>query len=284
MKYAMVLEGGGLRGAYTGGVCAWMIENGIEFDVLVGVSSGAMFACLTALKDTKMIHDISVNASVEPGNIGLSAFLREGQIVGYNKLFQTILIERLGFDVKKLKALKKPLVEYGLYRFKEQKTVWKNQYDLDDQAKYMQAACTLPLAGRNVKIDGEYWMDCGVNTMIPIDRANTHQVDKMIIVVTKAPNFVRKDNSPLTQFLLDLNYFKYKTLLKEFRARKDVYNREMEQAKTLAQEGKALLIQPTRDFGAKRFKATYEQVQAMYELGQADCEARKAEILAFMGK
>jgi predicted patatin/cPLA2 family phospholipase len=29
MKTAIVLEGGGLRGAYTAGVCAWFIENNI---------------------------------------------------------------------------------------------------------------------------------------------------------------------------------------------------------------------------------------------------------------
>ena len=281
MKTGLVLEGGGLRGAYTAGVCAWLVEQKVDFDVLLGISSGAMYAACTAMKDTHMLHDISVNASVEKGNIGFSAFLREGTPVGYNRMFQEILLKRLNFDVKKFKQVKS-LVEYGVYRLSEQKTVWFNQHDMDDQIKLMQAACTLPIAGRNVRFKNELWMDGGVTTMVPIERALHHHVDRMIVVVTKPRNFVRKDNAPLTQFLLDLVYHPYKKLLKEFRARKDVYNREMELARSLEKEGKVILIQPTKDFGAKRFKASYEQVDGMFELAKADCEARKEEILSFI--
>ena len=31
-KYALVLEGGGMRGAYTMGALAWLNDNGITFD------------------------------------------------------------------------------------------------------------------------------------------------------------------------------------------------------------------------------------------------------------
>jgi len=281
MITALVLEGGGLRGAYTAGACSWLIENGIEFDVHVGISSGAMYAACMAMKDIKMLHDISVNASVEPGNIGIQSMLREGTPVGYNRMFQDILVKRLGFDVEKFRNIK-PLVEYGLYKLNDQKTVWLNQKDIDDDIKLMQAACTLPLAGRNVKVNGEYWMDGGVNTMVPVERAMSHGVEKMVVVVTKPATFIRKDNAPLTQFLLDLAYHKYPTLLKEFRLRTGVYNREMHLVHDLVKEGKVILIQPSTDFGAKRFSATYEQVQAMYDLAQKDCEAQKDKILEFM--
>lgn len=281
MKTALVLEGGGLRGAYTAGVCAWLIENKCEFDIYIGISSGAMYAALTAMNEAKMLHDISVDAAIEPENIGLKAFLKEGTPVAYNRMFDDILVKRLKFDVEKFRRVKKP-VEYGVYRFAKQETVWLNQNDIDDDIKLMQAACTLPIAGRNVRVNNELWMDGGVTTMVPVGRALYHNVDKMIVVVTKPYNFVRKDNSALTQFLLDLFYFKYKILLKAFRARKDVYNAEMDQAKALQKEGKAILIQPSQDFGAKRFSATYEQVNGLFELARQDCEDQKEKIFAFL--
>ncbi len=280
MKSALVLEGGGLRGAYTAGVCAWLVENNVEFDIYIGISSGAMYAGLTAMKDVKMLHDISVNASVEAENFGLKAILKEGTPVAYNRMFKDILTHRLKFDVKEFRKIK-PLVEYGVYRLKTQETIWLNQKDMDDEIKLMQAACTIPIAGKNVKVNGEWWMDGGVTTMVPVGRALHHKVDKMLVVVTKPRNFVREDNSPTTQFLLDLLYHKYKTLLQDFRNRKDVYNSEMATAKQLEADGKAILIQPTKDFGAKRFSATYDQVNGMYELAKADCEAKKDEIIAF---
>lgn len=283
MKTAIVLEGGGLRGAYTAGVCAWFIENNIEFDLHVGISSGAMHAFSMAMKDVKLLHDSSVDYSVLPNNVGWRAFLREGTPVGYNYMFDHLLVKELNMTADRLRNIK-PLVEFGVYRLSIQKTVWFNQSDIDDKIKLLQAACTLPIAGRNVKVKDEWFMDGGVTTMIPVERALYHNVDKMIVVTTKPSNFVRKDNGKLTQFLLDILYGKYKTLLQDFRKRKDVYNYEMDLVRKLEKEGKIVHLQPSKDFGAKRFSATLEQVQNMYDLGMSDCEAKKESILAFLEK
>ena len=41
MLPALILEGGGTRGAYTAGVLDVFIENNIYFDVTYGISAGA---------------------------------------------------------------------------------------------------------------------------------------------------------------------------------------------------------------------------------------------------
>lgn len=41
MKKGLVLEGGALRGLFTAGVIDVMMEAGIDFDGLIGVSAGA---------------------------------------------------------------------------------------------------------------------------------------------------------------------------------------------------------------------------------------------------
>ena len=42
-KTALVLDGGGLRGAYTAGALSWLIDNGISFDNAYGISTGAVY-------------------------------------------------------------------------------------------------------------------------------------------------------------------------------------------------------------------------------------------------
>ena len=42
-KIGLVLEGGGVRGAYTAGALAWLQDNNISFDYSVGISSGAVY-------------------------------------------------------------------------------------------------------------------------------------------------------------------------------------------------------------------------------------------------
>ena len=50
-KTGLVLEGGGMRGAYTAGVLSWLIDQGIEMDYGVGISAGAMNLCSYAMKN-----------------------------------------------------------------------------------------------------------------------------------------------------------------------------------------------------------------------------------------
>ncbi|MBQ7039826.1 MAG: patatin-like phospholipase family protein, partial [Clostridia bacterium] len=45
MKKGLILEGGAMRGLFTAGVTDVLMENGIEFDGIVGVSAGAAFGC-----------------------------------------------------------------------------------------------------------------------------------------------------------------------------------------------------------------------------------------------
>ena len=48
-KFGLVLEGGGVRGAYTAGALAWLQDNDIYLDYNVGISSGAGLAGITVM-------------------------------------------------------------------------------------------------------------------------------------------------------------------------------------------------------------------------------------------
>ena len=45
MKTGLILEGGAMRGLFTAGVIDVLMENGVKFDGLIGVSAGAAFGC-----------------------------------------------------------------------------------------------------------------------------------------------------------------------------------------------------------------------------------------------
>ena len=45
MSCGIVLEGGGMRGIFTSGILDVLMEKGIRFDALAGVSAGVLFGC-----------------------------------------------------------------------------------------------------------------------------------------------------------------------------------------------------------------------------------------------
>ena len=89
-KSALVLEGGGMRGAYTAGVLTWMIDNGIEFDNHYGISTGAIHLSSYLLKRKDYLKQFPLEILPSKDCIGIRPFLKEGRIVGHKIIFNFI--------------------------------------------------------------------------------------------------------------------------------------------------------------------------------------------------
>lgn len=282
-KIGLVLEGGGLRAAYTAGVLCWFIDHEIDFDFVVGISSGALLAAPFVIQDKKTLKELAVNHAGKPENVGLTPLFREGNIVGYNYLVDEIINKELNVSAEKVRNASTPF-EMGIYDLYNSETLWMSNKDLDDSWKFIQAACTLPIAGRAVKINNRKYLDAGLTSMIPIKRSIKFGCEKHVVVTTKTKDFVRKPNHPALQFLLDLIYFKYPKMKKEFRLRTGVYYKEKAQVEALEEQGKAIFLRPSKDLGVKRFSGNVEQLQRLFELAYQDMNDQQELIYSFMEK
>lgn len=279
-KVSLVLEGGGMRGAYTAGALAWLLDQNIEVDVTIGISSGAMYAAMYATQDRKMLERSSIELAADSRNVGVKPIFREGTPVGYNFLFNEILYNS-GLDMEKLYNYDKELL-VGVYDIKGCETLWKDQHDIANEPLYLKAACTLPLAGRAVKINGRKYMDGGITTMIPIQKAIDLGCTKHIIVTTKDPDFVRKPNSGFLQFLLDVVYLRSPQLKKDFRNRTEVYYQEKTLVNQLAGNHQAITLFPTVKTNVKRFGGSSEEFKLLFNNAYQDCENKKEVIFDFL--
>ena len=280
-KIGLVLEGGGLRAAYTAGILNWFIDHEIDFDFVVGISSGALLASLFVTKDQQAMKNLVVKYAGKKENVGLTPLLREGTPVKYNFLFDEIINKELKLSAKKVREAPVPF-EMGVYDLYDSETLWMGNSDVDDQWKFVQAACTLPIAGRSVKINGRKYLDAGITSMIPVKRSLKFGCEKHIVVTTKTKDWVRKPNHPILQFILDMMYIKYPKMRREFRERTGVYYKEKEQVEQMEEQGKAIFLRPSKDLGVKRFKGDTEQLQRLYDLAYQDMEDQKEKVLSFV--
>ncbi len=275
-KLGLVLEGGGMRGAYTAGVLAWMLENGYEADVVIGISSGSLYGAMYALNRPDIMKKISIEKAASWRNSGLGPLLLEGQVVGYNYMFETVMDE-VQLPVDKLHEFKG---EYyaGVYSLKDQKTIWISKDQMDPKGRYIRAACTLPVMGRSVKIDGNKYMDGGITTMIPLEQSIEKGCDAHIVVSTKSADYVRKPQKRITYLAMRFLYRKYPKLVESFEARTEKYYEERALIEKLEQEKKAINLYPSKEVGVDRFGGSLEQYQELWDLAFTDCEARRSEI------
>lgn len=278
-KIGLVLEGGGKRGAYTAGVLDWLLENELYFDYVTGISSGAMYATMYMLKKRKTLHDSAVYIAADKRNFGTKAVLAEGTLVGYEFLFDEIT-STLDYPLNKMNEIDGE-IEIGVYDMKEEKTIWINKDQIAQHPSFVQAACVLPIFGKQVKIDGKYYMDGGITTMIPIDQSMRAGCTKHMVVTTKSMDFVRKEQNFFQKHLLRFVYRKYPKLISGFESRKTVYYEERDQIEALVSSGDGLYMYPTQELGVSRFGGDAERFEQLFNIARQDCENRREEIIAF---
>ncbi len=283
MKYGLVLEGGGMRGAYTAGCLSWLLQNNIQFDHSCAISATAVFLVYYTSKDLDALKNLGVKLMSDPNNTGLRPFFREGTAVGYKYMFDHLLKNEAPINLDKLVNTKTKM-EIGAYQMEGEKLVWVNNQMLADDMRYLKASCVLPLAGHRVKIGDYNYIDGGIKTMMPIFRSLEVENDRFFCITTKHASYVREPNGRFLAKLLAFVYRKFPNMVKDANEnRVAFYNNEMTKVDELIKDKKALLMRPSVLFNVSRLKADKEDLTALFQQGVKDCEDRKAEIFEFFG-
>ena len=82
MKRGLVLEGGAMRGMFTAGVTDVMMEHGIAYDGLVGVSAGAVFGCNYKSRQIGRTIRYNLKYCRDPRYASVRNLLRTGDLFG----------------------------------------------------------------------------------------------------------------------------------------------------------------------------------------------------------
>lgn len=278
-KLGLVLEGGGMRGAYTAGVLNWFLKHEIKFDYVVGISSGALYGSMFTLDKPETLKKSSVDLATDKGNVGWRPLFKEGTIVGYDHMFETVS-KQLDYPLEEIDQISETL-EIGVYDIAGEKTIWVNQDEIAKHPEFVKAACTLPVFGKAVNIEGKKYMDGGITTMIPLEKSVEHGCTHHIVVTTKSSDYVRKEQKFLEKHFLRFFYRKSPQLVKDFEQRRRVYYEERALIDEFVAKEKAIYLYPTEEVGVSRFGGDLEKFQALYNLAWKDCEANKENLLSF---
>ncbi len=282
-KYGLVLEGGGVRGSYTAGALAWLMDHDIYFDYHNGVSSGAIYL-LTYLSDRKdTMYTLATKYACEPQNVGIEALIKEHHYVAYDRLFERDLIEKEHLTVDKIKE-KGYMMEVGCYDLGQGKTIWFNTDDLDNSLDLIRGSSALPIASAVVETRGMRLLDGGITKMIPIERAVEMGCTKTMVITTKAADYVRKPSSPIICNWMKLLYRDCPQAAKDYSVRHLNYYKQIGMVKQMAKEGSVLHVYPSVNVSVSRWKGDPVKCTELYNIAYQDMENRKEEIFKFLGR
>jgi predicted patatin/cPLA2 family phospholipase len=165
---ALAVEGGGLRGAISGGMCIVLEAAGLidAVDVIYGTSSGALNGSFTASGQAALAStDYEATANRQFANP--FRFLLRRPVVDLGMLFQNIIRERNPYDAAELFA--GPRFHALATNLNTRRAeVLSDFRDVDDLMLAVQVSCSIPLlAGPPLSYDGVPMADGGLLEPIP---------------------------------------------------------------------------------------------------------------------
>lgn len=278
-KNGLVVEGGGTKIAYTGGVLQCFLEQGIHFPYCVGISAGAMMLLPYVSRQPARLRITGVDAASQKGLIGLKPMLQEKSLFALEKTAQFIQ-EKAPLDYETFLSSPTEL-DIGIYDMETRKTMYYGKEYVNDSDDLVIASCSLLLLSQPRKFDGRTVIDAGLTDMIPVDQALKSGCDKLVVVSTKEDGYKRK-KAPWWQVMGAKIVYHDDKITDDFRNRHLNYEKQWETIHDLEAEGRVLVLRPHQDYGITRYTTDREKLDAWYKLGYAETLERLPQIRAFL--
>lgn len=280
-KIGLICEGGGTKAAYTCGVLKCFLDYDVKFPYAVGISAGAEVLLPFIANQRERLRVTGVDAACDPKAMGISPLLHERGVFGINHVCEFIE-ERAPLDYKAFMNNDTKL-DIGVYNMDTNKVEYfsKEYFDPEEQI-LMKASCALFLLTRPYKFRGHTYMDAGLVDMIPIEQSIRQGMEKHVFISTKEENYVRKPAPSWQLQLARMAYPGNRVIRENLKIRHVNYQKQWAIVKDLEEQGKALVLRPSADYGVTRYTHDKDLLQRWFDLGYEDTKDRMEMIRTFM--
>ena len=280
MKSGLILEGGGMRGVYTGGVLEKFLEEQIFVDYIIGVSSGACNASSYVSRQAGRNREVTIGYVHHPDYISVKNLLLKRELFGMNLIFDEIPNGLVPFDYGGFNNATEEFIVGTTDCLTGEAVYFEKREHAKDVLAIVRASSSLPFMAKPVEFEGRFLMDGGVADPIPIRKALADGVTKPIIVLTKVKGY-RKKKSSFAR-LMPAFYRQFPGIVKSMEDWYLKYNETMEFVEKLEEEGKALVIQPSKFFKMNGMERDPIKLTELYEQGNQDAGEMLGRIKDFL--
>ncbi len=280
MKYGLVLEGGAMRGMFTCGVLDVLMENGISFDGVVGVSAGAAFGCNYKSAQPGRAVRYNLRFCKDKRYCSLRSLITTGDMFGAKFCYHTVPNKLDIFDGETFAASSVDFyvvctdVETGKGVYHKCKTAGY------DELEWIRASASMPLASRIVEVGGRKLLDGGIADSIPLQFMEKTGYERNVVILTQPRDF-RKKQSRILRPLRAAMGKKYPDFVKAFEERPKMYNSELKYVRNAEKDGRALVIAPDEKLPIGHIEHDPDVLLEVYRIGRNTAREHLEEIKRF---
>ena len=265
----LILEGGGMRGVFTSGVLDNLMDRGIRFPYIIGVSAGACNALSYMSGQRGRSKYSNINLLEERRYIGLKHLLLKGNIMDFDLLFYEFPQRISPYDYKAL-AENSARLEIVTTSCRSGKACYYEEKNIPDRViDIVKASSSLPFVAPISYIDGNPMLDGGISDSIPLLRARQQGYDNNLVVLTRNKGY-RKPSKPTK--VPPFFYHKYPELRKAIKERNSLYNSQLSLIEQLENENNLTVIRPQKPIVVDRMERDTQKLLDLYNEGY-ECAA-----------
>lgn len=281
MKVGLVLEGGGMRGFYTMGALDYLMEQGIAFDYVIGVSAGACHGVSYVSNQYQRSYRINTNYLGDKRYISFSNFIKTKSLFGMDFIFDDIPHKLDLFDYDTFLNSKCEF-KLGVTDVETGESVYFDKKALNYDSTLLKASSSIPVFSPIVDYKEKKYLDGGTSDPIPVKQAFLDGCDKVVVILTRDRNYQKSPEK--FRFVYKRIFKNYPNMTKLLDNRHQSYNDTLTYLKQLEHEGKVLIIAPSEPITISRFEKDKENLEPIYTMGRVDLSKHIIEIKELIKK
>lgn len=273
MKTGIVDVGGGLRGVYAAGIFDRCLDEGIRFDLGIGVSAGSANIASYIAGQKRRNYPFYTEYPFRREYMSFRNFVLKKSYLDLDYIYGTLSSSGGENPLDYPNFMKNP-TEFlavatnalnGNPEYFGKDSLRQDEYDV------FKASCAIPFICRPYEIDGIPYYDGALGDTIPIQKAFACGCEKVVLVLTKPRDTLRTSESD--EKLARRIRHQYPIAAQKLCRRAEQYNRGVALAKEYEAQGKVLIAAPDDTCGVSTLTRDRDALKRLYKKGYRDAKA-----------
>lgn len=281
-KSCLIIEGGGMKCAYSAGVLDGLTDDRINFDECIGVSAGSGNGASFISGQRGRNKRFYIDHFKEHTYFGFKNLIKTGSFFDLQYIYGT-LTNSDGKDPLDFDKIMKSKTEF--YAVSTDAASGRPHYFSKDEMtqddyRAIMASCAIPVLCKPVEIGGRLYYDGGVSDPIPIRKAIDDGCDKIVLILENPRSFVRRAQK--YKLIYNIALRKYPKTAECISSRHIEYMKTIDMVGRLESEGKVFVFAPSAEYNASAGTKDMETLTKLYELGIKDYNDRRNAMFEYL--
>ena len=282
MKLGLVIEGGGMKCAYTAGILDRMLEDEIQPEVVTGVSAGAACGASFVAGQYDRNRRFFVEYVSDPEYMGWESYRHTGNFFNLDYIYMDITAQggRDPIDYEALMKNETKLLVGATDALSAEEAYFGKEDVTPEDYTIFKATCAIPVACRPVKKNSRLYYDGGVADPIPVKRTLMEGCDKVIILLCRPKSIIRGPQNHRRIYRAALR--NYPRMIHAIDVRHLRYNATLHAALELEKKGHALILAPHEQIDISTYTKDRDVLQGVYDRAVEEYNEDREKLMAFL--